>query len=208
MKPETGNLESPNWDTPPNGDFAAYVQQLTAPAEQAASAAPATPATFPPPVPIQAPASPQKTPPQKKNGPKPPALAALRKLSSWRQRHVWLATAFTFAGLFFEFIGLILKFLLTIALLFVPGGSLLSEILERRKKPQQARDVPWSVIVSLSAMLSLLLGILFDWPGALAGLLIGALWLLWSYRHTRFVRALGAAWQQWLRRFSDPPNPV
>lgn len=206
MKPETGHFESPNWDTPPNGDFAAYVQRLTAPAEQAASAAPATPATFSPPALIQAPASPQKTPPQKKNGPKPPALAALRKLSSWRQRHVWLATAFTFAGLFLEFIWLVLKFLLNIGLLFVPGGGLLSAILEQRKKPQQLRHR--GVIVFLSALLSLLLGMLFDWPGALAGLLIGALWLLWSYRHTRFVMALGAAWRQWLRPFSDPPNPV
>lgn len=206
MKPETGHFESPNWDTPPNGDFAAYVQRLTAPAEQAAPATPATPATFPPPALIQAPASPQKTPPQKKNGPKPPALAALRKLSSWRQRHVWLATAFTFAGLFLEFIWLVLKFLLNIGLLFVPGGSLLSAILEQRKKPQQLRHR--GVIVFLSALLSLLLGMLFDWPGALAGLLIGALWLLWSYRHTRFVMALGAAWRQWLRPFSDPPNPV
>ena len=206
MKPETGHFESPNWDTPPNGDFAAYVQRLTAPAEQAAPATPATPATFPPPALIQAPASPQKTPPQKKNGPKPPALAALRKLSSWRQRHVWLATAFTFAGLFLEFIWLVLKFLLNIGLLFVPGGSLLSAILEQRKKPQQLRHR--GVIVFLSALLSLLLGMLFDWPGALAGLLIGALWLLWSYRHTHFVMALGAAWRQWLRPFSDPPNPV
>lgn len=206
MKPETGHFESPNWDTPPNGDFAAYVQRLTAPAEQAAPATPATPATFPPPALIQAPASPQKTPPQKKNGPKPPALAALRKLSSWRQRHVWLATAFTFAGLFLEFIWLVLKFLLNIGLLFVPGGGLLSAILEQRKKPQQLRHR--GVIVFLSALLSLLLGMLFDWPGALAGLLIGALWLLWSYRHTRFVMALGAAWRQWLRPFSDPPNPV
>ena len=173
MKPETGHLEGPNWDTPPNGDFAAYVQRLTAPA------ALVKPAPFSPPVLIQAQTSPQKTAQQKKNRPKPPALAALRKLPSRRQRHVWLATAFTFAGLFLEFIWLVLKFLLNIGLL-----------------------------VFLSALLSLLLGMLFDWPGALAGLLIGALWLLWSYRHTRFVRALGAAWQQWLRRFSDPPNPV
>lgn len=200
MKPETGHLEGPNWDTPPNGDFAAYVQRLTAPA------ALVKPAPFSPPVLIQAQTSPQKTAQQKKNRPKPPALAALRKLPSQRQRHVWLATAFTFAGLFLEFIWLVLKFLLNIGLLFVPGGGLLSAILEQRKKPQQLRH--WGVIVFLSALLSLLLGILFDWPGALAGLLIGALWLLWSYRHTRFVRALGAAWQQWLRRFSDPPNPV
>lgn len=200
MKPETGNLEGPNWDTPPNGDFAAYVQRLTAPA------ALVKPAPFSPPVLIQAQTSPQKTAQQKKNRPKPPALAALRKLPSRRQRHVWLATAFTFAGLFLEFIWLVLKFLLNIGLLFVPGGGLLSAILEQRKKPQQLRH--WGVIVFLSALLSLLLGMLFDWPGALAGLLIGALWLLWSYRHTRFVMALGAAWRQWLRRFSDPPNPV
>ncbi len=200
MKPETGHLEGPNWDTPPNGDFAAYVQRLTAPA------ALVKPAPFSPPVLIQAQTSPQKTAQQKKNRPKPPALAALRKLPSRRQRHVWLATAFTFAGLFLEFIWLVLKFLLNIGLLFVPGGGLLSAILEQRKKPQQLRH--WGVIVFLSALLSLLLGMLFDWPGALAGLLIGALWLLWSYRHTRFVRALGAAWQQWLRCFSDPPNPV
>ncbi|MFC2589201.1 MAG: hypothetical protein ACFNZS_04380 [Ottowia sp.] len=200
MKPETGHLEGPNWDTPPNGDFAAYVQRLTAPA------ALVKPAPFSPPVLIQAQTSPQKTAQQKKNRPKPPALAALRKLPSRRQRHVWLATAFTFAGLFLEFIWLVLKFLLNIGLLFVPGGGLLSAILEQRKKPQQLRH--WGVIVFLSALLSLLLGMLFDWPGALAGLLIGALWLLWSYRHTRFVQALGAAWQQWLRRFSDPPNPV
>lgn len=200
MKPETGHLEGPNWDTPPNGDFAAYVQRLTAPA------ALVKPAPFSPPVLIQAQTSPQKTAQQKKNRPKPPALAALRKLPSRRQRHVWLATAFTFAGLFLEFIWLVLKFLLNIGLLFVPGGGLLSAILEQRKKPQQLRH--WGVIVFLSALLSLLLGMLFDWPGALVGLLIGALWLLWSYRHTRFVRALGAAWQQWLSRFSDPPNPV
>lgn len=200
MKPETGHLEGPNWDTPPNGDFAAYVQRLTAPA------ALVKPAPFSPPVLIQAQTSPQKTAQQKKNRPKPPALAALRKLPSRRQRHVWLATAFTFAGLFLEFIWLVLKFLLNIGLLFVPGGGLLSAILEQWKKPQQLRH--WGVIVFLSALLSLLLGMLFDWPGALAGLLIGALWLLWSYRHTRFVRALGAAWQQWLSRFSDPPNPV
>ena len=200
MKPETGHLEGPHWDTPPNGDFAAYVQRLTAPA------ALVKPAPFSPPVLIQAQTSPQKTAQQKKNRPKPPALAALRKLPSRRQRHVWLATAFTFAGLFLEFIWLVLKFLLNIGLLFVPGGGLLSAILEQRKKPQQLRH--WGVIVFLSALLSLLLGMLFDWPGALAGLLIGALWLLWSYRHTRFVRALGAAWQQWLRCFSDPPNPV
>ena len=200
MKPETGHLEGPNWDTPPNGDFAAYVQRLTAPA------ALVKPAPFSPPVLIQAQTSPQKTAQQKKNRPKPPALAALRKLPSRRQRHVWLATAFTFAGLFLEFIWLVLKFLLNIGLLFVPGGGLLSAILEQRKKPQQLRH--WGVIVFLSALLSLLLGMLFDWPGALAGLLIGALWLLWRYRHTRFVRALGAAWRPWLRRFSDPPNPV
>ena len=200
MKPETGHLEGPNWDTPPNGDFAAYVQRLTAPA------ALVKPAPFSPPVLIQAQTSPQKTAQQKKNRPKPPALAALRKLPSRRQRHVWLATAFTFAGLFLEFIWLVLKFLLNIGLLFVPGGGLLSAILEQRKKPQQLRH--WGVIVFLSALLSLLLGMLFDWPGALAGLLIGALWLLWRYRHTRFVRALGAAWRPWLRRFSDPPNPI
>lgn len=170
MKPETGHLEGPNWDTPPNGDFAAYVQRLTAPA------ALVKPAPFSPPVLIQAQTSPQKTAQQKKNRPKPPALAALRKLPSRRQRHVWLATAFTFAGLFLEFIWLVLKFLLNIGLLFVPGGGLLSAILEQRKKPQQLRH--WGVIVFLSALLSLLLGMLFDWPGALAGLLIGALWLL------------------------------
>ena len=97
----------------------------------------------------------------------------MRKLPSRRQRHVWLATAFTFAGFFLEFIWLVLKFLLNIGLLFVPNGGLLSAILEQRKKPQQLRH--WGVIVFLSALLSLLLGILFDWPGALAGLLIGAL---------------------------------
>ena len=148
MKPETGHLEGPNWDTPPNGDFAAYVQRLTAPA------ALVKPAPFSPPVLIQAQTSPQKTAQQKKNRPKPPALAALRKLPSRRQRHVWLATAFTFAGLFLEFIWLVLKFLLNIGLLFVPGGGLLSAILEQRKKPQQLRH--WGVIVFLSALLSLL----------------------------------------------------
>lgn len=185
MKPETGHFESPNWDTPPNGDFAAYVQRLTAPAEATA------PVTLSPLVPVKAQTPKQKT----------PAHAASRKRPSFRQRHAWLAAVFAFAARLVAFIGQGMKFLLTITLLFVPFGGVLQTILAR---------YAYGIAIMLAALLlgvvlAPFLGVWGALTVLLATLLAGA---LWSYRHTRFVRALGAAWRQWLRRFSDPPNPV
>ena len=185
MKPETGHFESPNWDTPPNGDFAAYVQRLTAPAESTA------PVTLSPLVPVKAQTPKQNT----------PAHAASRKRPSFRQRHAWLAAVFAFAARLVAFIGLGLKFLLTIALLFVPFGGVLQTIL--------AKYAYGIAIVLAALLLGVVLAPFLGVWGALmvllATLLAGA---LWRYRHSRFVRALGAAWRQWRHRFSDPPNPV
>lgn len=189
MKPETGHLEGPNWDTPLNGDFAAYVQRLTAPAESTA------PVTLSPLVPVKA-QTPKQTPKQKT-----PAHAASRKRPSFRQRHAWLAAVFAFAARLVAFIGQGMKFLLTITLLFVPFGGVLQTILAR---------YAYGIAIVLAALLlgvvlAPFLGVWGALTVLLATLLAGA---LWRYRHTRFVMALGAAWRQWLRRFSDPPNPI
>lgn len=177
--PAPHEMRAPDWDTPPGGDFAAYVERLNRAA--AASVMPAVPAV-PAKTPVKAPARPRA---------KPRAQAPARR--SWSMAALGA-------------VGWLVGKALLLVLAFVPLGGLLTAILTGQTRPSpQPEETGALTIVLSSLILATVASVLMGPWGLLIGLLVCVAWLLWRYRHTRFVKQLV---ENARRFFADPPDPV